>query len=152
MVKSLRVRLVPPAYTGWPEETADKNIRALVGTRLRIEGTASKPLREAVLCFEGNRRTAAALAADGLTFVVGGEGQTPLRVEKSGDYWFELTDSAGLVGGGDARGEIVAVPDQPPDRDHRAAHVEPGRHAAGGRAAADHGQGRPGVAPGRAGL
>ncbi len=33
-----------------------ENIRALVGTRLRIEGTASKPLRSAVLCFEGRRR------------------------------------------------------------------------------------------------
>jgi hypothetical protein len=113
-LKSLRVALSPPAYTGWPEENSDRNIRALVGTRLRIEGTASKPLRAAVLCFEGRRRVAAALGGDRLTFVAGDEDQTPLLVEKSGDYWFELTDSDGLVGGVDDHGEITAVPDLPP--------------------------------------
>ncbi len=113
-LKALRVRVFPPAYTGWPEETADRNVRALVGTRLRIEGTASKPLRSAVLCFEGRRRAAAALGPDRLSFVAGGDGQTAILVEKSGDYWFELTDAAGLVGGVDDHGEITAVPDLPP--------------------------------------
>ncbi len=113
-LKSLHVRLAPPAYTGWPEEIAEKNIRALVGTRLRIEGTSSKPLRAAALSFEGNHRAAARLSDDKLSFVVGDRDQPPLLVEKSGEYWFELTGASGLVGGGDARGEIVAVPDQPP--------------------------------------
>ena len=113
-LKSLRVHLVPPAYTGWPEENSDRSVRALVGTRLRIEGTASKPLREAVLCFDGRRRMAAALGPDRTTFVAGGEGQAAILVEKSGDYWFELTDAAGLIGGVDDHGEITAVPDAPP--------------------------------------
>ena len=35
-------------------------------------------------------------------------------VEKSGSYWFELTDRDGLVGGSDDRWEIHAIPDAPP--------------------------------------
>ncbi len=114
-VAALRVHLSPPAYTGWPEETVDKNIiRALVGTRMRMEGTATKPLRAAVLCFEGNRKAPAAVSPDGLSFVVPADGGHKLLVEKPGDCWFELTDAGGLIGGSEARWEIDAVPDQPP--------------------------------------
>ncbi|MGD0898099.1 MAG: hypothetical protein ABR915_09715 [Thermoguttaceae bacterium] len=35
-------------------------------------------------------------------------------IDKSGAYWFQLTDLDGLTAGSDARSEIVAIPDQPP--------------------------------------
>ena len=58
-VESLRMRMFPPAYTGWPIETAEGNVRALVGTRLEMEGVATKPLESATLCFESGPSIAA---------------------------------------------------------------------------------------------
>jgi hypothetical protein len=118
-IASLSIRLVPPAYTGWPPERSEGNICALVGTGLRIEAAATKPLQSAVLCLEGNRRVPARVSDDGLGFVVGGSDagagtQSPLIVDRSGSYWFELTDREGLTGGEQDRREIRAVPDSPP--------------------------------------
>ncbi len=131
-VESLSIRLVPPAYTGWPAVESPRHIRALVGTRVEIAGRATKPLRSAELCLEGGRRIPARLGDDGLSFTVGttaavGTPSSPavgaavappppteFVVEKSGSYWFELTDDEGLQGGGDDRWEIHAVADAPP--------------------------------------
>ncbi len=116
-IDALGVRLFPPAYTGWPAETAERNFRALVGTRVQMEGTVTKPLRAATLCFEDGRQVDARVGEDGLSFAVGGgtAGKTPpLLVEKSGAYWFKLIDREGLRGGQEARWEIRAVADAPP--------------------------------------
>jgi hypothetical protein len=133
--KSLLIELFPPEYTGWPAEKIETigGFHALVGTRVRMRGAATKPLRSAVLSLEGGRRIPAAVEQDGLHFTIGGSlsspaagnGQSrvgratrappsPLVIEKSGAYWFELTDLDGLTGGSEARSEIVAVVDQPP--------------------------------------
>jgi hypothetical protein len=80
-----------------------------------MEGVATKPLRAAVLCFEGGRQLPAQVGEDGMSFAIGGgSAGTELRVEKSGAYWFKLTDRDGLSGGDDARWDIRAVPDSPP--------------------------------------
>jgi len=112
-VRRLAIELFPPEYTGWPAEKieAGGSLRALVGTRVRMRGEASKPLRSAVLCLQGGREIPAALDPDGLHFQVS---PRDMAIEKSGSYWFKLTDLDGLTGGGDARSEIVAVADQPP--------------------------------------
>jgi len=114
-VASLSIRLVPPEYTGWPAQQAQRNIRALVGTEVEIVGKATKPLQSAELCFEGGRRFPARISSDGLRFSVGNHpaGQRPV-IERSGSYWLELTDSEGLAGRGDEGGEVRAVPDTPP--------------------------------------
>ena len=78
-VESLRVRLFPPAYTGWPVETVEGNIRALVGTRLEMDGVANKPLKSATLCFESGPNIVARVSEDGLNFAVGGADGTPRR-------------------------------------------------------------------------
>jgi hypothetical protein len=107
-VESVSVRLIPPAYTGWPPAPAQRHVRALVGSQVQIAGRATKPLRSASLCIEGGTKVPATLASDGDTFTVA------FTVEKSGSYWFELTDRDGLDGGSDDRWEIHAIADSPP--------------------------------------
>jgi len=63
-----------------------------------------------VVCLEGGREIPAALEPDGLHFQVS---PRDLVIERSGSYWFTLTDLDGLTGS-EARSEIVAVADQPP--------------------------------------
>ncbi len=106
-VESLSIRLVPPPYTGWPPEQADRHIRALVGTKLEIAGKATKPLESAALYIDGDE-IPARISDDGYRFTV------TVIIERSGAYWFELTDREGLTGGRDDRCEIRAVPDSPP--------------------------------------
>ena len=128
-VEQVSVRLIPPPYTGWPPTTSQRHIRALVGTIAEITARATKPLRSAVLCIEGGTKVPAKLGGDGCTFTV------EFPVEKSGSYWFELTDRDGLSGGSDDRWEIHAVPDCAADGEHRAADGQSLRHA-GSRCAA----------------
>jgi hypothetical protein len=111
-VRALAIELFPPEYTGWPAEKieAGGSLRALVGTRVRMRGEATKPLRAAVLCLEGGREIPASLDPDGLRFDISPH---DLTIEKSGSYWLKLADVDGLSGG-TARSEIVAVADQPP--------------------------------------
>jgi len=112
-VESMSVRLVPPAYTGWPAETADRNFRALAGTVVEISARATKPLLAALLCLEDGRQIPARLADDGYGFTIPAS-PPALVVEKSGSYWFRLTDPEEYTGGDSTRWEIRAVPDAPP--------------------------------------
>ena len=112
-VASLSITLVPPEYTGWPATTSDGHVRALAGTRMRIEGTATQPLASAALCLDDQRIVPGTVSEDGLHFTVPAGGE-PLAVEKSGAYWFKLIDREGLSGGANDRWELRVVPDQPP--------------------------------------
>jgi hypothetical protein len=113
-VESLAIRLYPPVYTGWPAVSSEKSIRALVGTRVEIKGTATKPLRAAVVRLEKGEEVPVRLTADGRGFVVPRDPRTEWVVRESGSYWVEIEDIDGLRGGGDARWEIRAVPDLAP--------------------------------------
>ncbi len=44
-VESLSIRLIPPAYTGWPAASSERHIRALVGTRVQFIGKATSAAR-----------------------------------------------------------------------------------------------------------
>jgi len=107
-IEAASVRLIPPAYTGWPPVRAKRNIRALEGTRVEIAATATKPLKSAILCQEAGARIPAQFDRDGKRLSVA------LTVEKSGSYWLDLTDREGLGGGSDDRWEIRVIPDTPP--------------------------------------
>ena len=113
-VASLSVALVPPAYTGWPATKAEGHLRALVGTEVQIAAASTKPLRAVWLLLEDGRQIAARLAPDRKHFAIPTDARQPLRIDKSGAYWFKLLDVDGLVGGNDNRWEIRAVPDLPP--------------------------------------
>ncbi len=110
-VESLSIRLIPPFYTGLPAEKAENDVRALVGTRLEIDAKAMKPLQTAVLCLEDGREFPGRLSPDGTRIAIN---DAALVVEKSGSYWFRLTDREGLTGGENDRWEIVALADSPP--------------------------------------
>jgi hypothetical protein len=107
-VESLSIRLTPPAYTGERAAPSERFIRAIVRTRVQFTGKATKPLASAELCFEDGRKILAELNEDGDTF------SAACSVEKSGAYWFALTDREGLHGGGDDRWEIRAIADARP--------------------------------------
>jgi len=113
-LEALRVELVPPEYTGWPPETTDGQIRALVGTKVSAVAKSTKRLAAAALCLKDGRRIPGRLDEDGVTFTVPGDPATELTIEKSGAYWFELTDVEGLTAGSDTGWEIRALPDAPP--------------------------------------
>jgi len=109
-VESLDIRLIPPAYTGWPAEKSGKHIRAIVGTRIEMTGKATRPLESASLRLEDGKQIHAQVSDDGCEFTL----SPTLIVEKSGAYWFDLVDREGLHGGSDDRWDIRAVADAPP--------------------------------------
>ena len=56
-VESLSIRLIPPAYTGWPAaQSATAHPRLGGHARCDITGQATKPLAAADLCLEGGRK------------------------------------------------------------------------------------------------
>ena len=110
-VERLAVRLFPPAYTGLPPAAGDRHLRGLCGTRVEIAAMASKPLESARLCLEGGKSIPAEVAADGRSFRIR---PSQFQIEKSGGYWFELTDREGVRGGADERWQIEAVADAAP--------------------------------------
>ena len=97
-VAALRVTVSPPAYTNWPDETHDATsiLPVLAGSRVRIWGEATKPLRSAVLRLDGGRELPTQVDADGRKFSVEG-----LALDKSTAYTFKLVDSDGISGGDD---------------------------------------------------
>lgn len=113
-VESFKIRLTPPAYTGWPAEFAERQIQALRGTRLEFTGAATKRLKTVAWRQEEGATAAGAVGEDQLSFRVPAAAMPPLVVDKSGAYWFELVDSEGLTGGTTDRWEIRAIADQPP--------------------------------------
>ena len=118
-IESLRATLYPPAYTGWPVEPTENNLHALRGTRVAFSGVATQPLRSATLKQDAGPSIACTVSADGRRFDLPAAksepaGPEPMTIDKSGQYWFELEDTSGVVGGQESRWEIRAVTDAPP--------------------------------------
>lgn len=113
-LESLSITLHAPAYTGWPAQPGEKHLRALVGTRVALAGTSTKPLRTAQVALEDGRYIPLALDRDGYHFSLASDAAEGLVVEKTCAYWFEFEDREGLQGGSDLRYEIRAVADLPP--------------------------------------
>lgn len=111
---SLRITLHFPPYTGWPARAGDKHLRAITGTRVAIEGAATKPLRSAKVVYEDGREVHLGMAADKVHFSLPADAAAPLVIDKTGSYWFQLEDLGGLVGGTDSRYEMRAVADLEP--------------------------------------
>jgi len=113
-LESAVVALIPPAYTGWPNERTRDHIRALIGTRITIAGRATKPLESVSLQLEDGRQFTGKIGDDGAAFSIPADSRAPVVIKKSGAYWFTFTDAEGFRGGSDDRWEIRAVPDGPP--------------------------------------
>lgn len=114
VLRSLNVQLDYPDYTGWADAVGEKDIRALKGTRIHMQGSVSKPLQSARVHLEQGEPIVARLSADGTGFEFPADPSQPWIVEQSGAYWFEFEDLEGLVGESDARYQIRAVTDLAP--------------------------------------
>jgi hypothetical protein len=110
-VESIAAKLIPPAYTGWPERKSDGNPRAIAGTRIEIRVKATKPLKSAKLALESGEEFPARLDEAGLRLTFD---DPKFVAATSGGYRFELLDREGMKGGADDRYEIRVVPDAPP--------------------------------------
>jgi hypothetical protein len=113
-VASVSIQLIPPPYTGWPPQRTDRHVRALEGAEMRIAAESTKPLQSAVFCIDDGQKSAGVISGDGFSITAPGPGMPPIVLNKSGSYWFELTDHQGLAGGSDLPWEIQVVPDSPP--------------------------------------
>jgi hypothetical protein len=119
LIRSFRVRLDYPAYTNIPPKIMDEfvgDITALTGTRISISGTASKPLKEALIHFGNN--TKLNLAKQQENFVA----SFPLTSDNS--YYVSLLDEEGLSNSEPVHYQLKAIPDEFP----AITIVEPGRN------------------------
>jgi hypothetical protein len=106
----------PPAYTGRSSQ-ANKGriVEALVGSELRLRGRLDKPISSIRLrrATPDSTLPAIELGGDGKSFVAG-SAKAPWILERSGDFWFEMTDRQGQVVRGQPRLELRAKSDLPP--------------------------------------
>lgn len=142
-IEELAVKLFFPEYTGWPSEATQPHLRALVGTRVELEGRVNKPVRAVSVHVDEGQVIAARLSEDGRQFSVARKADslpaseaiaseesvsqssdpTPgtvetkdvdFTVERSGMYWIELVDQEGFSSGDQVRYEIRAIEDFTP--------------------------------------
>jgi hypothetical protein len=109
IIRSLSVTVQPPAYTRQPSTTLDENlgdVSALVGTRLSVNVTSSKPLLQAVYVFTPEVVLASADSSDHSEVkseriplsIDGTNASGTIILRKSGSYHIELTDIDSLTG------------------------------------------------------
>ncbi|MCH8921619.1 MAG: hypothetical protein IIA67_00550 [Planctomycetes bacterium] len=113
-IESLELTLHPPAYTGWKPVATGKYIRALVGTRVALQGTSTKPLRSATLVREHGEPISATISDDGYSFALAADAERPWIIERSEKYHFRLRDDGELPGGVEVQWDIRAIEDHPP--------------------------------------
>jgi hypothetical protein len=120
-VVELKIEIQPPEYTGLPKREEGRVVKALTGSQLRILGRLDRPIAKAAARSETPefRLPAVAIAPDGLSFTAGlastvPSDTAPWNIERSGTFWFELTDEHGLLFGRDTRVELHAVSDSAP--------------------------------------
>ncbi len=113
-LRTMQVKLYPPEYSGLPAEEGEKTIHALRGTRVELAGSATKKLKRATLHQEHGGELPLTIAADGYGVSLAADALEPFEIDKTGQYWFELEDHEGLVGGRDERWDIRAIPDLEP--------------------------------------
>ena len=109
VMKSLRIKLHPPAYAGIPEQVLDDNvgdITALRGTRVSIELLANKEIARAYLIFSDRSRRELQVSRSTTTgsFVVKNDVQ----------YQCALEDAKGIVNIDPISYSVHPIPDEPP--------------------------------------
>ncbi|HTN74894.1 MAG TPA: hypothetical protein VL096_06590, partial [Pirellulaceae bacterium] len=114
-VTSLTVKVIPPAYTGWPVATTGPDFRALEGSQVELAAQVDQPIGKAQLKVEGGAAidVPVQVGDDGLTLRLPAAVDKPWILGLANAYTLELTSRDGLVGN-DARYELRVVPDRPP--------------------------------------
>jgi len=113
-LSTVSIDLRYPEYTGWPDETGETPLRALVGTEATFRGKTTKPVRSVTLETSYGTSYPATTADDGTSFVIGEGDSPPMLIEQSGTYWFAMEGPQGLVGGRDVAYDLQAIRDLAP--------------------------------------
>jgi hypothetical protein len=116
-VESAELTLIHPQYTGRPIEPVEQHIRALIGSQIRINGTADRKIQHAEIVVQkasGEQRVPLDIAADEVSFSLSANSEQTWEVKESGMYWIELTDEEGLAAQATSSWELTAVNDRPP--------------------------------------
>jgi hypothetical protein len=119
LIRSFRVRLDYPAYTKIPPMTMDEfigDVTALTGTHVSISGSASKPLKEAVLLFGNNTKLGFTTQEEKFSV------SFPLSSDNS--YSISILDEEGLSNSDPVRYQLKTVIDEFPIVEI----VDPGRN------------------------
>jgi hypothetical protein len=117
-VREVRLTYIFPAYMNLPDQaeppSAVGNITAPIGTRVRIEASADRPLKSASLSvgtMDGGEWTETPMAvANGAS---GQAARGEIEVARSGRYRIIVRDASGVLNQ-PVVAQIVAVPDDPP--------------------------------------
>jgi hypothetical protein len=109
LVRSLRIKVAPPAYTRLPSRFLDEgtgDIKSYSGTRIDFEVISSKPLTSAMLVFNDSSRLM--MKSSGPASTVG------LTLKKNSTYHILLRDENGLTNVDPVEYTIKIVPDEYP--------------------------------------
>ncbi len=112
-ITELKITLTSPEYLNAEPTTlidAPTSLDALVGSTVRVEATASKPIQSASVSLQ-DRVVQADVTDDGYRL----QCEFTLRKEGVFNWWFELTDIAGVTDPRPTRYELRVVRDTPPD-------------------------------------
>jgi hypothetical protein len=115
-IASLDVRVIPPAYTGWPAETASPDFRALEGSRVELSGAVDKPIQSATLILEGGAQqpdVGIAISGEGRSLKLPAQQDKPWLLAAANAYALELTSTEGFTTK-PARYDLRVMPDRPP--------------------------------------
>ncbi|MBU0508769.1 hypothetical protein KKH27_08035 [bacterium] len=119
-VRFLSLRLTPPAYTGMPDQVLEENVgdvAAVVGTKVKFQLAATKPLKDARIEFiepEFPGTEKETIRAEQKLDVDGSRAGSEFRVQKSGYYRIRLTDREDLKDRDAILYRITARPDEFP--------------------------------------
>ena len=115
-VVDLNVIVKAPPYTRLPDVKTGHVIKAITGSTLTVTGRVNKPIAAAKLHGEPADVSLpkVAIAADGMSFSLEGDGGVAWKVERSGTFWLETADRDGLKSPHRVRLELHAIQDMPP--------------------------------------
>ncbi len=118
-IASLQIKVHPPKYTGWPIENAGRHLRVLAGSRVEIEGTATRPITAARLdidTLDKPKPLIAQITSKRLGFKFEQTKDNPWTVRQSGNYSIALRDEKEehFRATTDSRWELEAVTDSAP--------------------------------------
>ena len=119
ILRSLRVRLEFPKYSGLPERLQDEfagDVTALAGTRVFLSGSASKELTDANIVFGRDSVSNLSITANRFS--------GHFLLKDDGSYYIELTDRDTLINLDPVRYNLKVIPDEWPT----IAIVAPGRN------------------------
>ncbi len=109
VIRSLRVRLDYPAYSRLPSKMQDEfvgDVTALVGTRITVTGTASKPLASGALIIGSD--------SSGRLSIQGRQFSSRLFLLRDDSYLISLVDAEGLANADPVSYQLRAIPDEFP--------------------------------------